>query len=90
MARHCSACGLPLDPENHDQVRLGKLAPKPILGWRRGRRIKMTHAVTRPLKRIWLCRVKPVYDSPATGKTFDAHPGAMQRIEETNARYVRV
>lgn len=82
---------MPLDPDHHDQLRVGPMSKPAFRTFKRGRRVRLhpTNEV-HPLKRIWLCRVKLVGTSLTTGKTIDLHEGATQRIEETNARYVRV
>lgn len=81
MARHCSACGMPLDAEHHDVTRKS--------GWfldgatatgrpRHSYRDKLRH---------YACRVKLVATSPETGKTLNT--SSPQRIKELDTRYVR-
>lgn len=89
MARPCSACGLPLDPEHHDEVRFGKMLPVGLPRFKNGRRIRLA-GPRRPRRIGWLCRVKFVATNPVTGEDFDAEETNLPREKESNARYVRV
>lgn len=86
MAKHCRACGLPLDEDHHDVVRVGPLETFPFRGFKNGQRQRLTY-VRRPRKRVYGCRVRLVATSPISGKTLT--PGSPQRIKEVDTRYVR-
>lgn len=71
MARHCRACGQPLDAEHHDVVRHGPLEAFPIVEWVKGKRVPLTY-VRRPRKVVYACRVQLTADAD-NGGTFTPH-----------------
>ena len=93
-ARICTACGRPLDEDNHDVLRYtkeddeagiipkGKMIGSVVRVKVAGRKLSATqHA------RVWGCRVRLVADSPVSGKTiFPEYPG--RRMKEINNRFV--
>lgn len=83
MARHCRACGLPLDPEHHDVIRIGPLEKFPFIGFKRGQRQKLTY-VRRPRKVVYGCRVQLTADADLGG-TFTPH--VTQRGAQTGQQH---
>lgn len=81
MARHCSACGMPLNADHHDIDR------RPgwfVDGMTASGRVRHSY---RDKLRHYACRVELVATSPATGKTLTTK--SPQRVKELDTRFVR-
>lgn len=86
MARICRHCGLPLDEEHHDVVRVGPLEAFPLLGFSKGARQRLTY-VRRPRRKVYGCRVRLVATEPDSGRTVATH--LTQRVKRINNRWAR-
>lgn len=88
MARICTTCGRPLDPEHHDLLRYpeghkreGEVVRRVVLRSRGRGRLGITR------ERVYGCRVRLVAHSPTTGKRLV--PSSPQRAKASGlAAYV--